>query len=289
MSSGRLPVLGTAVLGWRLLAGDWSVLLRIAVPPLAVLGAIDVYLDASWERWLENSDRTSSEYVTSGLYMLTTWDMVLALILGGLIAALWHRVRLTGRRTLSIFGLLAAWRNIVALTVHWCALILVTIGLTRMISVLVGPWATRFLDEALIGRLGLISHLAIYDILMDLLLDGGPLLIALYISGRLGLMLWARPAGGEGVLDRAWAAGDGNGWRIAAAIFVAILPVKMLASVLQPGPIQGGGLLGFHLWFDLSNLLQLIVAVAVIAAADRTLLGADDAPELPALDDVTER
>ena len=90
-------------------------------------------------------------------------------------------------------------------------------------------------------------------------------------------------------MDKAWNAGAGNGWRIAAAIFLAVLPVMIVESVLQPGTVQGGDLLNFHVWFDVSNLLQLIAAVAVIAAAHRTLLGADPAPERPALDNVTGR
>ena len=288
MDAPKLPVLGTALQGWRLVARDWWVLLRIILLPLAVLIALDLYLDARWVRWLENSDRTTSNYINSGLYMLTTWDATLALLLGGLIVALWQRTRLTGRRTLSIFELLAAWRNVAALTVLWCVLILVAIGLTSVLASPLGPWVTQALDEVLIGMFGLASLPALYRILMDLILDGGPLLIALYICGRLGLMLWARPTGGAGALDRAWAAGDGNGWRLAAAIFLAVLPLTVLESALRPGTIQGGGLLGFHLWSDLSNLLQLIVAVAVIATAHDTLLGtAGAAAPAEAADGVT--
>ena len=282
MNARKLPVLGTAVLGWRLLAGDWSVLLRIAWLPLAVLVAIDVYLDALWNRWLEASHYARYEYATSGLYVLTIWDMALALLLGGLIVAQWHRARLTGRQTLSTFGLLAAWRNIAALTLHWCGLILVTIGLTRVLGLPLGPSSSQFLNKVLVKKFELISHPALYRIVMDLIQEGGPLLIALYVSGRLALMLWARPAGGEGALDRAWAAGAGNGWRIAAAIFVAILPVMIVESALPP--MLGGAdfLLYLFLPSDLANLLQLIAAVAVIAAAHRTLLGSGDASETAA-------
>ncbi len=281
MSSRKLPVLRTALKGWRLLAQDWSVLLRIVVLPLGVLMAFDLYLGGIWEQWLEVSHYVRYEYTTSGPYVLVIWGMVLALLLGGLIVALWHRARLTDRRTLSIFGLLAGWRNIVALTVHWCALILVTIGLTRVLGSPLGPSSSQFLNKVLVTKFGLASQPALYRIVMDLIQEGGPLLIALYISGRLGLMLWARPAGGTGALDRAWAAGAGNGWRLAVAIFLAILPVTMLESALQPGTVGGVGVMYVFLWSDLSNLLRLIVAVAVIAAAHGTLLEGDEASEAP--------
>lgn len=288
MNARKLPVLRTAVAGWRLPAADWSVLLRIVVPPLAVLMALDVYLDTRWERWLEDPAGTSAEYVSSALYILTTWDKVLALLFGGMIVALWHRARLTGPHLLSVFGLLAAWRNVAALTVLWCTLILITVGMTRMLSLPVGPWATHILDEVLIVRLGLNFHPILYRVLFDLILDGVPLLAALYVSGRLGLMLWARPAGGNGALDSAWIAGDGNGWRLAAAIFVAIMPVMILDSAFPPGPVLMSGPLGFHLQFDISNLLQLVIAVGVLAAAHGVLLGGDKATERAAPTDTPD-
>lgn len=280
MSGRRLPVLATALHGWRLLAGDGSILLRIIVLPLGVLVALDLYLAGIWKRQLESLPTANLQYTTSGIIGLITLDMVLALVLGGLIVALWHRARLTGRQTLSILGLLSAWRNIVALTVHWCALILVTIGMTRVLGSPLGQPVTNFLNWILIERAGLISYPAVYRVLMGLILDGGPLFIALYVSGRLGLMLWARPAGGAGALDRAWAAGDGNGWRIAAAIFLAILPVTILESALQPGTAGGLGMTYILFWSDLANLLQLIAAAAVIGAAHQILLGGEAAAEM---------
>lgn len=276
MSARKLPVLETAIRGWWLLAKDWSVLLRIVWLPLAVLVALDFLLAETWTKRLENVPYTSLTEASEETY-LHLMDMALALALGGFIVALWHRVRLTGPRVLSVFGLLSAWRNIVALTVHWCSLILVTIGLTWVIGSLLGQSVSQSLSELLIKKYELISHPVVYRVLMDLILKGGPLLIALYISGRLGLVLWARPAGGAGALDRAWAAGDGNGWRIAASIFLAILPVMILESALQPGPVGGSSVFYLHLWFDLANLSFLIVAAGVISAAHRALLGGEDA------------
>jgi hypothetical protein len=281
-------VFGTAVQGWRVLVADWSVLLRIAWLPLGVIVALDFYLGALFTRQFEGPAYTNLDYADRAMTNLINLDMVVALFLGGLIVALWHRARLTGRQTLSMFRLLAAWRNVAALAVLWCSLILINVGLTWVVGSPLGPSTTEFLNETLIKKFGLISYPTIYRVLMDVILDGGPLLIAFHISGRLGLMLWARPAGGEGALDRAWAAGDGNGWRIAAAIFVAILPVMIVASALPP--MLGGADFMLYLFLpsDLSNLLQLIVAAGVIAVAHETLLGGQQARETPAPADATE-
>lgn len=280
MRGRRLPVFATALLGWRLPVRDGLVLLRVAWFPLTVLVALDVLLAEIWNRQLEGSPYTSFADMADEAYTrLVYLDMLLALVLGGFIVALWHRVRLTGRQVLSIFGLLSAWRNIAALTVRWCGLVLITIGLMWVVSSPLGPPVSRSLSNLLIRKYGLISYPAVYRVLMDLILGAGPMLVALYVSGRLGLMLWAQPAGGAGVLDKAWAAGDGNGWRIAAAMFLAILPVTVLESAFQPGTVGGAGMMYSFLWYDAANLLQLIAAVGVIAAAHQALLGSEAAVE----------
>lgn len=271
MSVRKLPVLKTAIEGWWLLAKDWSVLLRIAWLPLGVVVALDFLIIELWKGRLWG--------LPDRMDVLMDMDVALAIVLGGLIVALWHRVQLTGSRVLSILGLLAAWRNIAALTAQWCGLALVTIGLTWVFSLPLGLPAEKSLNRILAEMYGLVDYPVLYRVLMDLILHGGPLLITLYVSGRLGLMLWARPAGGEDALDRAWAAGNGNGWRIAAAIFVAITPVMIFLSALQATLGEAGYFFEFYVWSDLSNLLQLVVGVSVISAAHQTLLGGEDAAD----------
>jgi len=287
MNARRLPVLATVLRGWWLLARDWWILLRIIALPLAILVALDFYLAALWQRRLESPAYTNPEYADSAMNHLMNLDMALAIVLGGLIVALWHRVRLAGRQTLSLFRLLAAWRNVLALSVHWCGLVLVTLGLIWVVGSPLGRSASERLSKVLIKEFGLISHPALYRVLMDLILDAGPLLVALHVSGRLGLMLWSRPAGGEGALDRAWAAGDGNGWRLAAAIFLAILPIALIESALPPMLGAAVGVQYIFVRHDIANLLQLIVAVAVLAAAHAALLGKKKATETPAPADAT--
>ena len=154
MSGRKLPVLGTVFQGWRMLARDWSVLLRIAFLPLAVVVVLDFLLAEIWNRQMEDSPYTDLEYAAVGMNVLVDMDEALAIILGGLIVALWHRVRLTDRRVLSVFGLLAAWRNIVALTAYWSGLILITIGLTWVFSSPLGTAVDNFLNRILLERFG---------------------------------------------------------------------------------------------------------------------------------------
>jgi len=287
MNARRLPMLATVLQGWRLLARDWWVLLRIVALPLAVLVVLDVYLAALWNHRTAGSEISNLQYAQNELVALVNLDLVLALVLNGLVVAVWHRVRLTGRRRLSVFSLLAGWRNIVALAAHWCALILITIGLQRVFSSPLGLPVTNFLHWFLAEKAGLISYLTTYRVLLKLLLDGVPLFFALYVSGRLGLMLWARPRGRADALDRAWAAGAGNGWRLAAAIFLAILPIAIIESALPPMLGAAVDVQYIFLRHDIANLLQLIAAVAVIAVAHQSLMGDAAATETPAPADAT--
>lgn len=271
-------MLGTAFQGWRLLARDWLILLRIAWLPLGVVVALDFHIAGIWVRQLENPSFTDVDYATSGIKILTDFDMGLALLFGGFMVALWHRVQVSGRQVLSIFGLLAAWRNIAALTVHWCGLILITIGLMWVFNSVLAAPGKILLERLMNEGSALLIYPVLYGILAELILQPGPALAAFYISGRLGLMLWARPAGGKGAVEGSWAAGNGNGWRIAAAIFMAILPVILLEVAMQP---LYTGISHLYYWpaSNLSNLLQLFVAVGVISAAHRALLGGEDAAD----------
>jgi len=155
-------------------------------------------------------------------------------------------------------------------------LILVTIGLEMVFRSPFGPFVGQAVSDLLIRKLGLVNYPAIYRILMDLVVDGLPLLIALYIPGRLGLMLWALPAGSAITMDGSWRASTGNGWRIAGTIFLAMLPIMITDSALPPDVITSTGFVNVFLWHDLSTLLQLFVAVGVIAAISGTLLGGRD-------------
>lgn len=273
MASGKLSVFATVREGYRLLARDWWALLRILWLPVAILIVLDFQIAAIWQDGIENPRYGGWGYDDVGMAILIQLDDAIAILFFGLVVALWQRVRLVGDHFLSIYGLMAAWRNIVSLTVLWCCLILITVGVTWLFISIIPPVTSEFVTETLVRKFGLIDHPRLYRILFDLILHGGPLFVALHVVGRLGLMLWARPTGGDGALDRAWNAGDGNGWRIAAAIFLAILPVTMLESALQPGTVGGLGTTHFHLWSDAANLLQLIAAAGAFAAAHQALLG----------------
>lgn len=277
MSGRKLPVLATVVQGWKFMAGDWSVLLRISCLPLGILVVVDFLISEAQSGQLGGSIYTNPENTSDPIAVLWNLQAALLLVSGGLIVALWHRVRLTGRQVLSIFGLLSAWRNIMTLTVYWCALILVTIGLKWIFSAPLGPPANDILNEILVQKFGLIAYPALYRVLMDLVQIGVPLFAAFYISGRLGLLLWTRPAGGEGALDKAWAAGNGNGWRIAAAIFLATAPVMIVASALQPMASGANSIFFMFLLLDLQDLLRLVIAASVISAVHQALLG-DEIP-----------
>lgn len=290
MSARKLPVFETAIRGWWLLAKDWSVLLRIVWLPVGIIVALDFLFTTITDGGSGISPPYAGpDYRLYGMDIAINVDFALAIILGGLIVALWQRVQLTGQRDLSIFGLLAAWRNIGTLTTYWCGLILIVEGLQWLFSASFMLSSKVFLNRMLAQNAGLVDYPVLYRVLADLIEQGIPLLLALYIAGRLGLMLWARPAGGEGVLDRAWAAGAGNSWRIAAVIFVAIVPVMIFASARRLGPNEAESLSHFYLSFDLANLPLLIVAAGVISAAHRALLGGEDAGGATVSTGATER
>lgn len=272
MRGRKLPVVTTVLRAYPLLARDWWILLRIVPLPFAVLLALDYRLAGLVQGHWTDAAYTGMEYASDASYNLIILHQTLAFFVGAFIVALWHRVRVGGRQVLSVFGFLSAWRNIASLTLHWSALILIAVGIRWVAGSPLGSSAQEFAKDLLIRKLDLASDPVLYRIAMDLLLGAGPLLVSFYISGRLALMLWARPAGGKEALENAWSAGIGNGWRISAAIFIAILPVMIIDSGLPP-------FLGAHYetWyefirFDISILLQLIFAAGVIAAAHRYLL-----------------
>lgn len=274
MASGKLSVLTTAGEGYRLLGRDWWALLRILWLPVAILIVLDFQIAAIWHEQIEGMAVARWEYDRE-INALIQLDAVLAIPLIGLIAALWHRARVAGSKFLSIFGMLAAWKNIAALTTLWCCLIIITVSLSLFFASMIPIPTTEFVTELLLRKFGLESNPRLYRVLSDLILRGGPLLVALHISGRLGLMLWSRPAGGIGALDRAWTVGRGNGWRIAAAIFLATVPVSLAGSALMPLPDEINTLLYFVLWPDIADLAQMLIAVGVLSAACSSLMPDD--------------
>lgn len=270
----KLPVMITAARAWILLARDWWTLLRILWVPVGLIVALDFYVAKLWHEWFGASHPA---VVSQDIYFVRgSPQTVIMLLFAGVTVAIWHRTRLSGSRFPSMLRLLTAWPNLVSLTLHWCGLILVTIGLEMVFRSPFGPFVGQAVSDLLIRKLGLVNYPAIYRILMDLVVDGLPLLIALYIPGRLGLMLWALPAGSAITMDGSWRASTGNGWRIAGTIFLAMLPIMITDSALPPDVITSTGFVNVFLWHDLSTLLQLFVAVGVIAAISGTLLGGRD-------------
>jgi hypothetical protein len=272
MNMRKLPILATAGLGWLLLLRDWLSLIRIIWLPLGILVALDFVVASAWEE--ANSLRTFDEedYPTSGIRILIDLDTALAVLFGGLMAALWHRVQVADRRVLSVPGLLAAWRNIAALTVYWCGLILITVGLIWVFNSIMWAPARILLERLLDTGSSLLIHPVLHSLLTETVLQPAPAICAFLITGRLGLALWARPSGEVGASERAWTAGHGSGWRIATAIFAAILPVILLEAAMRHLYAEMGSVWYWFVLPDLSNLLQLFIGVGVISAAHRNLL-----------------
>lgn len=270
----KLSVLAAALEGYRILARGWWALLRIVWLPMGILVVLDFWLADRWHEQIEGTAFARWEY-DSDIGVLIQFDGVLAILLIGLITALWHRASVAGPKFLSIFGMLAAWKNVAALTTLWCCLIVITVSLSWFFASMIPVPTTEFVTELLLRKFGLESDPRLFRVLSDLILKGGPLLVALHISGRLGLMLWSRPTGGIDPLDRAWAVGRGNGWRIAAAIFLATVPVSITGSALMPLPDEIDGLLYFVLWPDIADLVQTLVGVSVLSAACGSLMPDD--------------
>lgn len=272
MNNRRLPVLATAALGWLALLKSWSSLVRIVWLPLGILVALDFLLAGAWDEALSVPILNDENYPTSGIRILTDLDTALTVLLGGLAVAVWHRVQVADRLVLSVPGMLAAWRNIAALTVYWCCLVLITVGLIWVFNSVLWAPARILLERLMDAGSAMLIHPVLYGLLTELVLQPAPAILAFLIAGRLGLVLWARPAGGEGASERAWSAGQGNGWRIAVAVFLAMLPVGLLESALDTMYADTSFMPYSFLASDVSNLLSLFVGVGVIAAAHQSLL-----------------
>lgn len=264
----KLPVWDTVVGGLRLLAADWRSLLAIISLPLALLVAADLWLARIWERYLE-----SQMIAANPMDGPITADAALLVAVGGITMALWQRVRLVGPGYLSVFGLLAAWRNILTLALHWGSLIIVFAGVKLIVASAIGTPIADFLNWLMLERFDLMDWPMLFGLVFDLSSSAVFMLPALYITGRLALMLWALPADAPNGLDRAWAAGRGNGWRLAMAIFVATLPVQIGASLAHAGFTDFDMSLALFLRWDIPAFLELLVGLGVVAAAHQYLCG----------------
>lgn len=264
----KLPVWDTVVGGLRLLAADWRSLLAIVSLPVVLLVAADIWLARIWGSYLEGPVIEANPILGP-----VNADAALLVVVSGIAMALWHRVRLVGPGYLSVFGLLAAWRNILSLTMHWASLIVVFAGVELVVTGAIGTPVADFLNWLILERFDLTAWPTLSWFLFGLVSGAVFMLPVLYITGRLALMLWALPVGAPDGLDRAWAAGRGNGWRLAMAILVATLPVQIGASWAQAVFPDFESPLALFLQRDIPAFLELLVGLGVVAAAHQYLCG----------------
>lgn len=260
----KLPVWATVIRACRSLAMSWKSLFAVLMPSLALLFSLDFALAGFWSSHPREPD---SVFPAEPVVLLLNLDLIMLLVVGALAVALWQRRMVLGRDSITVAAITADWQDLAALVLYWAALIIIFTGSKLVASMPMGLWAVDMAGKLLGPLAGLGSHPWLYSALLKLTVDSIPLLVALHIAGRLGLAVWALPGAPPGALERAWIAGRGNGWRIAFALYLLIVPLALLESMVQVVPDQADFRLRFLLWMDVFGLLQLALTTAGIAAA----------------------
>lgn len=267
----RLPVWDTVIAAGRLLAVSWKTFFAILTPLLAVLASLDFALARFWS---SHPQYAGSTLPARSVVMAWDLDMALLLILGALTIALWQRWRVIGPHAISFGPLSADWRDTANATLRWGALIVVFLCARFVAGIPIGRWVYRWAIDSVLVLADSTTSLLVYRTLLHLVLYSAPMLVALHVAGRLGVALWALPPHGDGTLRQAWDAGRGNGWHVALALYVVVMPLVLLQSAILLNVVHVDSRFLVLLLTDVFGLLQTVVSVAVIAAAQERLSAA---------------
>lgn len=232
----KLPVWATVFAAWRYLATQWRIVLPLAVF-LLLTGPAFVF----WQPVLgQVSDIFGSMPYLRMFVVTALTDMPMFALVAVAIIPL-HRAILTGppqpgaripfrlgRREARYFLLVAA------ITVVYAGLELAML---------------RGVDWSIAAVLNLVLKAEQTSPVLDWFLVSGKTILILvtiaafiYFSIRLSLTLPAIATDHEGALSHAWTISRGNGWRLVAVLWIAILPVIIAVIVLQlPGDAELSG------------------------------------------------
>lgn len=295
-ATGKLPVWATVFAAWRYLATQWRIVL-----PLAALLLLVAPASVLWPAVLSPIIRLFSTAPHFQIFLEAVLRELPFLALAAIALVPLHRAILTGppqpdRRFPFRFGRREAlyFLFVVAISVVYAGLELAPLAIDSILAGFVSLILTVEPDGSGLEWLMVPGGMIL----------GIPVILALlYIPSRFSLALPAIATDRGGPLSHAWTISRGNGWRLVAVSFIAMLPLVAVAllvavmllyelsnseiptmtdsgiSDLGSGEIDLSRVLFSTAWDTLAYTALFLVEAAALSLSYRALGGMEEAPK----------
>lgn len=205
-------------------------------------------------------------------------NVLLQTVIAAAVLVAWHRVVLFGEADHGVIGLafgrrelryLAAW---LGLGVVFLILFALTFALVLAVLFLLMVVASQVLTLPGLGSGDQFFNLQILALVLAV-----PL--ATYFAVRLSLILPALATDTRRSLGQSWAMSGGNGWRLAIASILAMLPLELASIALGQGAKAAYGTLAFHPIALSAAVMLLLMMVAAGTVLSLFSLALDPDPD----------
>lgn len=240
---GKLPVWATAVSAWRTLAREWRLTLVLFV-------ALALAFAVLWLPFMLQTGAVGGQEETAvetppyywWIVVSTLYSLPLLAATAVALVPLHRRILLGAHESTGPFPFRIRRRELLyfllllALSAGWTAVEIASLpAFGHILEIQIN---TMLAAERAAGPAGTMLSSFLFPMLVLMIL--APFV---YVGTRLSLALPAISVGGQGILLAAWRLGRGNGWRLAGAMGLALLPALLAMSaftVWDREPMEAG-------------------------------------------------